>query len=102
MIKPRMCHLSYKPVESLKFRTLDFVLLELEKINFSVKRNQMAEKFNNEQEIRTPTFKTHLNQNQSAVKEIANDIQAITPKRLIKSKRNYQARRKVSLRNPKI
>ncbi|CAD8183494.1 unnamed protein product [Paramecium octaurelia] len=102
MIKPRMCHLSYKPIESLKSRTLDFDLFELEKINFSVKMMQMAEKFNKEQEISTPTFKTQKNQTQSAVKEIANYVQPKTNNKLIRSKRNPQVIGKASLKNPQI
>ena len=48
MMKPKMCHLNYQPVTTLKTQTLDFDLLELEKINFSVKMEQMAEQLNKE------------------------------------------------------
>ncbi|CAD8071892.1 unnamed protein product [Paramecium primaurelia] len=105
MMKPRMCHLNYQPVTTLKSRSFDFDLFELEKINFSVKMEHMAEQLNKQLEITTPTFKTNINQNQGAVKEIGNYIQhikSISPKKLIKSKRNSHVLRKAPLRNPEI
>ncbi|CAD8186583.1 unnamed protein product [Paramecium pentaurelia] len=103
-MKPKMCHLNYQPVTSLKTQTLDFDLLELEKINFSVKRDQMVVQLNQEQEINTPTFKYKKNKIQGAVKEIGNRFHHLlsnSPKKLIKSTRNLSKRQKEPLKNLK-
>ncbi|CAD8111129.1 unnamed protein product [Paramecium sonneborni] len=90
-MKPKMCHLNYQPVTTLKTQTLDFDLLELEKINFSVKMEQMAQQLNKEQEIPTPTFNYNMCKIQGPPNDISNRLQhflSVSPKKLIKSNRN--------------
>ncbi|CAD8099748.1 unnamed protein product [Paramecium sonneborni] len=101
-MKPKMCHLNYQPVTSLNCQTLDFDLLELEKINFSVKMEHMAEQLNKEQEITTPTFNFQINKIQGPAKEISNRIQNIlyvSPNKLIKSHRKLPKILKEPLKN---
>ncbi|CAD8177142.1 unnamed protein product [Paramecium octaurelia] len=103
-MKPIMCHLNYQPVTSLKAQNLDFDLLELEKINFSVKREHMVVQLNKEQEISTPTFKYKHNKIQGPGKQIRNKfrhLSSVSPKKLIKSTRNISTSQKEPLNDLK-